>query len=330
MKKVFAVLLLFGTMTLSAQEYSKEAADQLHEALTTLKNEAKDAENYELAAVYKQNLDRLEAINAKTAQLEKAVEEEDFALASRLKNEIESEWAILTGAKAETPSPAPKVVAPQGQTNTARFIDAVRGKPVKRTRPLVSTSKAAGPANSTTADVSISRFDVGTLNISNLQLGESVTLTGQTGTYLNLTSTPLTGMGEYLSEHGTIAGLNVGMGTFDPAGAGYTLNYMSLHLGAGYGVSVDNYTAFATLELTALYWSVLDPDFAGEDAVSNFAAFPQGGAALRLGVMARPFFKENASKRLGSKYRTFHAFVDAPLSGGQGAFMLGYTTTWFR
>lgn len=270
MKKVFAVLLLFGTMTLSAQEYSKEAADQLHEALTTLKNEAKDAENYDLAAVYKQNLDRLEAINAKTAQLEKAVEEEDFALASRLKNEIESEWAVLTGAKAETPSPAPKVVAPQGQTNTARFIDAVRGKPVKRTRPLVSTSKAARPANSTAADVSISRFDVG------------------------------------------------------------TLNYMSLHLGAGYGVSIDNYTAFATLELTALYWSVMDPDFAGEDAVSNFAAFPQGGAALRLGVMARPFFKENASKRLGSKYRTFHAFVDAPLSGGQGAFMLGYTTTWFR
>ena len=328
------VLLLFSISLMAQESYSESAADLLLAEYTKLKDDAKNAADYATAAVYKEKVDAINALKAKSVLLKTAVENEDFQLATSLQQQIEHGWAVVQG-RAVSPPPAPvaatsttsSTTKPRGVSAIGRYLNPVAVSPVT-TAP--KKARVVRPAASTAGGPRISRHDVSTLNISNLQMGESVTLTGQTGTYMQFTSTPLDGMGVIYSDHGPIAGLNVGMGFIDPANAGYDIQYMTLQLGSGYAVNVDAYTAFATIELTALYWSVLDPDFAGQDATSTFAAFPQGAASLRLGFKVRPFFKENSANGIGSRYKSFHAYVDAPFSGGPGMFSLGFTSTLFK
>lgn len=334
MKKITSVLFgIFLTFTAFGQDaYSEAAANELLQKYTALKDQAKEVADYATAAKYKEKIDALNALESTSDRLKKAVEDEDFQLATTLQKDLQQGWDIINGRIIQEPETVAE--APQTQTKTrgttalGRYLNPVATTSVtpqkkeKVVRPAATTSQVGGPR--------IYRHDVSTLNLSNLQMGESVTLTGQVGTYLQFMSTPLEGIGEIYADHGPIGGLNVGMGYFDPANAGYDLSSMSLHLGGGYAVNIDAYTAFASIELTALAWSVLDPDFAGQEATSNFAAFPQGGAALRLGAKVRPFFKENSRNAIGSRYKSFHAYIDAPLGGGQGMFSLGFTSTIFK
>jgi hypothetical protein len=334
MKRLTLLFLgvLLSINAFSQEAYSEAAANELLQKFTALKDQAKEVADYATAAKYKEKIDALNALKATSDQLKKAVEDEEFQLATTLQSDLQRGWDIVNGRLAEEPEPVAE--APQTQTKTrgvtaiGRYLNPVATsiatpeKKAKVAKPAPTVRPSGGP--------SIYRHDVSTLNLSNLQLGESVTLTGQVGTYLQFMSTPLEGIGEIYADHGPIGGLNIGMGYFDPANAGYDLSSMSLHLGGGYAVNVDAYTAFASIELTALAWSVLDPDFAGQEATSNFAAFPQGGAALRLGAKVRPFFKENSRNAIGQRYKSFHAYIDAPLGGGQGMFSLGFTSTIFR
>jgi len=191
-------------------------------------------------------------------------------------------------------------------------------------------AKVVSPAMSGGHDLSIKRMDHASLGLSNLQLGDNVNIYFSTGTYLNFLSTPLTGQGKYMAEHGPIGGLHIGYSFFDPYQAGYDIQTMNAQLGGGYAISLDAWTLFSTVELTAISWSVWDSDFAGIDPESNFAAFPQGAASLRLGTIFRPFFNYNAESGMGDKYRCFNMFIDIPMSGGDAYLMLGYSENIFR
>jgi hypothetical protein len=97
----------------------------------------------------------------------------------------------------------------------------------------------------------------------------------------------------------------------------------------------ESYSESAADLLLAEYTKLKDDaknaaDYAGQDATSTFAVFPQGAASLRLGFKVRPFFKENSANGIGSRYKSFHAYVDAPFNGGPGMFSLGFTSTLFK